>query len=595
MSRLSGSKNGAQIPPYEMMTGIMQTTRKDHDTLRLGLLAYIVRCSSFRATGRPPAFLLFAGAILLLSNLVGCSPRTLDLEARENGPPSTPPGVSLHLAALQGNMGAVRQHVEAGSDLNEKDAYGSSPLIIAITFGKTDVARALIEAGADLTIRNNEGSTPLHIAALLGRTEIVKALLDKGANRYLRNDDGATAFDIVAAPFDEDQWIYDRIGQALGPLGLELDYEQISKARPQLAQMLRPRAEELEAAAYTPLPGDDWDVSTPAAQGLDPRLVAELYLDAAELETLYGLLVIKNGYLIAEKYFHEGSARQKARLQSVTKSYTSALVGIALEQGCLSSVDQKMIDFFPELADQITDPRKKEITIREMLQMRAGYPWEESTSALFEMLYHGFRPSLLVDVSLVSDPGTRFAYSNLTSHLLGVIVARACEADLKSFAQEHLFAPLDAEVGDWIQDWEGYYNGHADLHFTARDVAKFGLLYLNDGAYEGHQVVPAGWVRESLQSYSEDINSAGIQASSVGRYFRDVGYGYQWWSARVGERRFNLAWGHGGQFIVLLDEFDVVMVVTSDPMFGRHGDEAWKHEKSNLNLVGKFVESLPRE
>ncbi|MCK4843738.1 MAG: hypothetical protein KAS83_02060, partial [Dehalococcoidia bacterium] len=114
--------------------------------------------------------------------------------------------------------------------------------------------------------------------------------------------------------------------------------------------------EDLLAVDYTPLPGDDWNVSTPAEQGLDPMLVAEMYYNAAELETIYSLLVIKNGYLIAEDYFNEGSVEQKDRLQSVTKSFTSALVGIALEQGYLSSIDQKMLDFFPEVADQITDP-----------------------------------------------------------------------------------------------------------------------------------------------------------------------------------------------------------------------------------------------
>ena len=177
-------------------------------------------------------------------------------------------------------------------------------------------------------------------------------------------------------------------------------------------------------------------------------LVAELYYNAAELETLKALLVVKNGHLIAEGYFNGGSVEQDTRIQSVTKSYTSALVGIALEQGCLTSVDQKMMDFFPELTDQITDPRKAEIAIRDMLPMRAGYPWEESSAELFELLYTGFRPSNLVDVPLIRDPGADFDYSNLTAHLLGVIVARACETDLKSFAQEHLFEPLDVKVGD---------------------------------------------------------------------------------------------------------------------------------------------------
>ena len=356
-----------------------------------------------------------------------------------------------------------------------------------------------------------------------------------------------------------------------------------------------PSAAELAAVDYTPLPGDGWEISTPEAQGLDPMLVAEMYYNAAELETIYSLLVIKNGYLIAEDYFNEGSINQKDRMQSVTKSYTSALVGIALEQGYLSSVEQKMMDFFPELADQITDSRKEQITIRQMLQMRAGYPWEESTPELFELLYTGFRPSTLVDVPLVSDPGTQFEYSNLTSHLLGIIVARATDTDLKSFAQENLFAPFDVEMGDWIQDWEGYYNGHGDLYFSARDMAKFGLLYLDDGEYQGNQIISADWVHDSLQSYSEKINATGGFPANWGLSFKDIGYGYQWWSARAGDHRYDLAWGHGGQQIVLLEEFNMVIVVTADPLFGQHGGDAWSHEKANLNLVADFIASLPSE
>jgi len=356
-----------------------------------------------------------------------------------------------------------------------------------------------------------------------------------------------------------------------------------------------PSIEDLLAVKYTPLPGDDWKVSTPEAQGLDPMLVAEMYYNAAELETVYSLLVIKNGYLIAEDYFNEGSVDQKDRLQSVTKSYTSALVGIALEQGYLASVDQKMLDFFPEVADQITDPRKEQITIRHLLQMRAGYPWEETDPALWEGLLSGYYLPLIEEFPLIADPGTEFNYSNLSSNWLGIIVDRACGTNLKAYAEENLFLPIGVEVGEWGTDAEGHNNGCADLHLTARDAAKFGLLYLNDGVYEGNQVVPANWVHDSLQRYSEDINVTGGFPANWGLSFRDVGYGYQWWSARVGEHHFDLAWGHGGQLIVLLDEFDMVIVVTSYPFWLQHDAEAWKHELANVNLVGEFIKSLPSE
>lgn len=513
--------------------------------------------------------------------------------SEERGQLSKPPGVSIHVAALRGDIDAIRQHMRSGSDLNEKDQFGSTPLIIATTFGKTEAARALIEAGADIDIRTGDGSTPLHVASFFCRTEIVRALLDKGADKHSRNMSGSTPFDNAAAPFDDDKSIYDRIGQALEPLGLDLDYERIKTTRPEIAELLRPRTEDLEAVVYAPLSGDDWKVSKPEEQGLDPMLVAELYLDAAYMETLYGLLVVKNGCLIAEGYFNGGGRDQEARLQSVTKSYTSALVGLALDQGYLSSVDLKMLDFYPELAGQITDPRKEQITIRHLLKMRAGYPWEETDPALWEGLLSGHYPPLIEKFPLIADPGSEFNYSNLSSNWLGIIVDRACGTDLRSFAEEHLFLTIGAGVGDWGQDRDGHNNGCGDLHATARDAARFGLLYLNDGEYEGKQVVSASWVRESLQTYSENADSGAPRSGRIGRYFRNVGYGYQWWSASVGEHHINYAAGHGGQLIILLDGLDMIIVVTAEPFYLQHDDEAWKHEQANFNLVGKFIESLP--
>jgi CubicO group peptidase (beta-lactamase class C family) len=356
-----------------------------------------------------------------------------------------------------------------------------------------------------------------------------------------------------------------------------------------------PSVDDLLAIDYTPLARADWEVSTPEAQGLDRMLVAELYYHAAELETLYSLLVVKNGYLIAEDYFNEGSVDQKDRLQSVTKSYTSALVGIALEQGYLSSVNQKMLDFFPEVASQITDPRKEQITIRDLLQMRAGYPWEETDPALWDGLLSGHYPPLIEEFPLITDPGTEFNYSNLSSDWLGIIVDRATGMNLTAYAEANLFLLLGVEAGEWGTDAEGHNNGAGDLHMTARDAARFGLLYLNDGVFDGNQIVPANWVHDSLQRYSEDINVTGGFPANWGLAISDIGYGYQWWSARAGDHHFDYAMGHGGQMIVLLSELDMVIVVTAYPFWLQHDAEAWKHESAIMNLVGGFIKSLPTE
>jgi CubicO group peptidase (beta-lactamase class C family) len=505
------------------------------------------------------------------------------------------PAVGLHMAALTGNLQAIQQHIDAGSDLNQLDAYGSSPLAIASIFGKTDIAVALIEAGADLGVRNSQGATPLHNAALFCRTDIVQSLLDNGADRYLRDSYGNTPSDAVAADFEDVKGIYDTLGQALAPMGLQLDYEHIKATRPLIVQMLRPSAEALSAVDYAPLERVDWPVSTPDAQGLDPQLVAELYLDAAHMPKLYSLLVIKDGKLIAEAYFNEGSVDQKTRVQSVTKSYTSALTGIALGQGLLSGVDQKMVELFPEIADQLTDPRKKEITVGQLLQMRGGYPWEEMDPAHWTRVLTGEYVDDIEIIPLVGEPGTLFNYSNLSSNWLGIIVSRASGTSMKAYAEANLFKPLGVVPGEWGTDAHGHNNGCGDLHMSARDMARFGSLYMNEGRYQDKQIIPAEWVEASLADYSPDAWVTRDKVNHAGPYFSELGYGYQWWSASVGERRFNLAWGHGGQLIILLEDLDMMVVTTTDPFHLEHNDEAWMHEKSTVNLVGKFILSLPME
>jgi len=150
-----------------------------------------------------------------------------------------PPSVDIHTATFLGNLEVVRQHIHAGTDLNIKDAYGSSPLTIATTFGKTDVAKALIKAGADIHITSADGSTPLHTAAFFCRTEIVKALLAKGADKSLTNSYGSTALESVSGPFNEVKGIYDQISKDLGPLGFKLDYKHLETTRPVIAKMLQ--------------------------------------------------------------------------------------------------------------------------------------------------------------------------------------------------------------------------------------------------------------------------------------------------------------------------------------------------------------------
>lgn len=358
-----------------------------------------------------------------------------------------------------------------------------------------------------------------------------------------------------------------------------------------------PLPEQLAAVDFTPQPGDDWPVSTPEEQGIDPMLLAELYYYAAELETLYGLLIIKNGYLIAEGYFNAGAIDQLSGRQSAMKIFTSALVGIAIDQGYLSGIDERMIDFFPEMANQITDQRKNQITIEHLLQMRAGYPDEETTPSYLDLLFFVENWHWIPHISdfpLVSDPGSEFNYSNLNSHLLGIIVARETGKDLMTYAQENLLSPINAEVGDWTADADNYKWGWGEIYITARNMAKFGMLYLNNGKYGEDQAISADWVQASLYRHSENVKISGQLISKYGT-FREIGYGYQWWSATVGKHEFDYACGHGGQYIILLDELDMNIVTTADPLYSPDlaGAGGWQYEGPINNVVRKSIRSLP--
>lgn len=151
-----------------------------------------------------------------------------------------PPSMDIHAAAFMGKLDVVKQHIEAGTDLNQKDPMGgSTPLITATVFGRTSVAYALIDAGADLNVKNKDGSTALHSAAFFGRVEIVKALVKKGADKDIKNAFGSTAVETVAAPFKDVKMIYDQVSKDLGPYGLKLNYEHIQKVRPVIVEILK--------------------------------------------------------------------------------------------------------------------------------------------------------------------------------------------------------------------------------------------------------------------------------------------------------------------------------------------------------------------
>ena len=182
-------------------------------------------------------------AFILLGTLL-CWPCCKRGNAQDNTHPgaakNVAPAIDIHTAIVTGNIAVLKQHISAGSNLNEKDPIGgSSPLITACLFGKTDMAKLLIDAGVELNFQNNDGSTPLHTAAFFCRPVIVQLLLAKGANKTVKNKYGQTAYETVAGEFTSVKTVYETIGKMLAPMGLKLDNAYIEKTRPQIAAILK--------------------------------------------------------------------------------------------------------------------------------------------------------------------------------------------------------------------------------------------------------------------------------------------------------------------------------------------------------------------
>jgi ankyrin repeat protein len=175
--------------------------------------------------------------VLMAIILPACSQNSKD---PNNATTVETPEMDIHAAVLSNKLEVVRQHIEAGTDLDQKEPFGgSTPLISAATFGKTEIAKTLIDAGANLTIANSDGSTPLHSAAFFCRVEIVQMLIDAKADKTIRNKYGATPRETVMGPFSDLKPVYEMMQQQLSPLGLQLDMAELEKIRPVIAMMLQ--------------------------------------------------------------------------------------------------------------------------------------------------------------------------------------------------------------------------------------------------------------------------------------------------------------------------------------------------------------------
>ena len=347
---------------------------------------------------------------------------------------------------------------------------------------------------------------------------------------------------------------------------------------------------------YWPTAG--WRTAAPDEQGMDPAVLDDLDTIVPDsYPQVRSVLVVRHGYLVYERYWQGATAGDGQSSFSVTKSFLSALVGIALGDGHLRSLDQTVEELLAPHLPPDADPRLRRVTVAQLLAMTSGLAGDDSSLGGDDRIWDrmlqrrdwvrhilGRRPE--------TTPGESFAYSGANSHLLSAMVADTTGQSTLAYARAKLFGPLGigtdnaleqvlrrwpptpAQVAAyerapvaWPRDPQGYHLGDSLLRLPARDLAKLGYLYLNGGRWDGAQVVPADYVAASTRPQSDPSRGPGD-------------YGYHWWvTNETGHDSFR-AMGFGGQLIQVIPDLDLVVVITSDYTQERH---------DSANLAGATI------
>lgn len=300
-------------------------------------------------------------------------------------------------------------------------------------------------------------------------------------------------------------------------------------------------------------PTHGWRRSSPEAQGIDSRVLAEAfdYIRQQKIP-IHSLTIVRNGYIVLDAYFWPFQDSLLHDVASVTKSVTSTLVGLAIERHELSSVTQPVLAIFGQRPIANLDLRKRRMTIEDLLTMRSGLDChvEHGETTLSQMMSSPDWIQFMLDLPMVAEPGSQFEYCSGGMHLLSGIVTRSTGASALDFARRELFGPLGIADVAWPADRQGISHGWGDLHLQPRDMAKIGYLWLHSGRWENRQLVPADWMRAAVQMHSHPGWNPG----------QEYGYGIWVYPDRTPPEFEGL--GRGGQRISVLPARNLVVVFT---------------------------------
>jgi CubicO group peptidase (beta-lactamase class C family) len=304
---------------------------------------------------------------------------------------------------------------------------------------------------------------------------------------------------------------------------------------------------------------------------------------AQKLPRLNSLLVSYQDRILVEDYFGGTDPKRPANMKSASKSVISALIGIAIEEGFITSVNVPIAQYFPEYISQTLNSDKQGITIEDLLTMESGLATTSNRNYGKWVLSENW-VEFAINQPLIAEPGEQMIYSTGSSHLLSAILTKATGMDSKQFAQQYLTSKLGYSMSYWPQDPQGIYFGGNDMEMTPRQMLSFGKLYLNGGLHEGEQVVPAYWVSQSHTAHADSPRGQGRQ------------YGYGWWLRDLAGLQVPVAWGYGGQLIFVIEELDLVVVATSNSVPGpdRRGHLKALYDLVEFQIIQPALEGLGR-
>ena len=331
---------------------------------------------------------------------------------------------------------------------------------------------------------------------------------------------------------------------------------------------------------------DGWKTANADALGVDSAKLANLTTAIRSWPELgvHAVLIERHGKLIYEEYF-EGfdqkwgnslgqismTVETKHDLRSVTKSVVSALVGIAHGEGAIKSLDEPLVKWFPEYPELDT-PDRRRVTLAQVLSMTSGFEWNEDIpyndprNDEIQMTRHEKPLLYALSRKFVVDPGSDFNYNGGLTQVMAAVLVRATKSSLQDYARTKLFEPLGITDVEWMGDLAGMPSAASGLRLRARDLAKFGSLYLHGGRWNSKQVIPSDWVERSTRRQFPfrpgTGSNAGVQA----------GYGYFWWyrcyPSPAGMIEARTAVGNGQQRVFVLPGLDMVVTIFA----GRYND-----------------------